>query len=106
MQTVQEKEIINEMKALCEDLILWRASPENQNYKLIFNIYHNAQALEDDKKSYKNFNKINFNDILEKYNEFSIENLSNFKWVNQYCLKYLYYYSDANLKFDITNGGI
>ena len=101
-----EREILKEVKILCDDLIKWRLSPDNQTYHLIFEIHHNAQALEDDKNNYKQFSQINFNEILSKYDEFKIDEITNFKWVNDYCLKYLYYYSEANLKFDITNGGI
>ena len=101
-----EKEILEEVKILCEDLIKWRQSPDNQTYCLIFEIHHNAQALEDDKNNYKYFSQIDFNEVLSKYDEFKIDEITNFKWVNDYCLKYLYYYSEANLKFDITNGGI
>lgn len=98
---------IKAVKNLCENLTKWK-NPKNQTDELISEIHFDAQGLENDSKNYsKDFWDIDYSDILNEYKIFNIKELVDFKWVNDYCLKWLDKNSEAaKNKYGILKGGI
>lgn len=105
------KNIENDIKLyaedLCKNLRKWKSDKKYQTWEIAFQIHSDANQLENDYKKYSNPDQINFGDLFKRYSEFKIEDISNFKWCNNFCISTLIKGSEADSDLmNIRKGGI